>query len=362
MSTPHHPIMNGFHIYDRDFDSIMDRVDINMKTGEFTEMMQSDKEAHREPLTWDHTFMHGDRYARTPLNLYPVSSGVIYDIKAKNPADKDLFLLWKSQHMVKCVVAKAPGTDVALKFTPQRAAQILISLGPGYDSCSVCNAVKTSVDLYVCMRCKSEDHLYCSVECQTGDFKQHQRACFCYTGRECDSFIKYEFALSQPGPVSYTQAQCDAAPMQPLDPAPAMIKKYPHLALQWFPSEFELNGEVIFSAPKIPPHIIHLLRGYLVTKKITWDYLLESSFFFVASHAAMPIMYLEIIVKLMADLGDKPNAAFELENHLATFWEQGCTVGSRLFDANMAQVLQAAEMCGYMDPAMGIPRVNVLYH
>ena len=36
----------------------------------------------------------------------------------------------------------------------------------------------------------------------------------------------------------------------------------------------------------------------------------------------MPIIYLEIIVKLMADLGDKPSAAFELENRLATFWDQ----------------------------------------
>jgi len=61
--------------------------------------------------------------------------------------------------------------------------------------------------------------------------------------------------------------------------------------------------------------------------RVTWDYLLESSFFFVASHAAMPIKYMEIIVKLMADLGDKPKATFKLEGHLATLWEH-CWISS----------------------------------
>ena len=185
------------------------------------------------------------------------------------------------------------------KHSKEQSARLLKAAGGGYDSCCSCLDVIPAMELYVCKRCRSDDYLYCSQECQEQDFKKHQEVCFCWTGRERDSYLGYTMGLSNERPSNYHQSQCAQAPPQPMNPTPAMLERSPFLHRLWFDSVLELGGEVVVKAPRIPPFIIHKIRSGLARKRLTWDYLIDSSFFFAISHAGMPLEYISICLDQM---------------------------------------------------------------
>ena len=146
-----------------------------------------------------------------------------------------------------------------------------------------------------------------------------------------------ELAATRP---TFTAAEMLSAPDQAANPP----TENEEVVAWWEEQDYTLKGTVLIKASMIPPEIKARIRQGLISKRLTWEYLLSGRFLEFARHPAVNKTDVLIVLESVMLEDVKSDAGQLLEQETEQFWRTRTTPGNIAFDQKVADVMKKCDL------------------